>query len=168
MIRRSVMSALAFLIGGIAIGGLLTHFLIGISTSTQPRETFTVGFVRSVVDGDTIVLDSGERLRYVGVDTPESFGEPECGADEATALNRQLVEGRLVELLPGPQERDEFGRLLRYVFAEGVFVNAELVREGMARAQSFHSEERFAQVLVQLEVAARNASRGSWEDCDWK
>ena len=98
----------------------------------------------------------------------ESFGEPECGADEATALNRQLVEGGLVELLPGPQERDKFGRLLRYVFAEGVFVNAELVREGMARAQSFHSEERFAQILVQLEVAARNASRGSWEDCDWK
>ena len=146
----------------------MTYFLAGVSTSSQPRETFTAGFVQSVVDGDTIVLASGERLRYLGVNTPESFGEAECGADEATALNRQLVEGRLVELLPGPQERDEYGRLLRYVFAEGVFVNAELVREGMARAQSFHSEERFAQVLVQLEVGAHSASRGSWEDCDWK
>ena len=150
-----------------AIGGLLTYW-VGIAISTPPRETFTAGFVQSVVDGDTIVLDTGERLRYIGVDTPELFGDPECGADEATALNRQLVQGRSVELLPGPQERDEFGRLLRYVFADGVFVNAELVREGMARAQMFHSEERFAQVLVQLEVGARNARQGFWEDCDWK
>ena len=168
MIRVKVASALAFLAVGIAIGGVLTYVLVDFVVNAQPREVFTAGLVESVVDGDTIVLESGERLRYLGVDTPESFGEPECGADEATALNRRLVEGRAIELLPGPQERDEFGRLLRYVFAEGVFVNAELVREGLAHAQSFHAEERFAQVLVQLEVGARNANRGSWQYCDWK
>ncbi len=150
------------------LGGLAAYFGVGVFTGNPPGETFTTGFVQRVIDGDTVVLENGERLRYLGVDTPESFGQPECGADEATALNRRLVEGRSVDLLPGPEERDQFGRLLGYVFADGVFVNAELVWEGMARAQSFHSRERFEQVLVQLEVGARNSNRGLWKVCDWK
>ena len=159
---------LASLAVGFVIGGLLAYFSIGALYNTQPRETFTKGFVERIIDGDTVMLDTGESVRYLGIDTPESFGNAECGADEASALNRRLVENRWVDLLSGPEERDQFGRLLRYVFAEGVFVNAELVREGMAHARSFHRDERFAQVLVQLEFGARNASRGSWQDCDWE
>ena len=129
---------------------------------------FTAAVVARVVDGDTVELRTGERVRYLGLDTPETFGDPECGAAAATARNRALVEGKAVELLPGPEDTDRYGRLLRYVFVDGVFVNAELVREGLARAQSFHPDERFAQVLVQLEVAARDAQRGLWARCGWE
>jgi micrococcal nuclease len=150
------------LASGLSILGVLTF------GSEDSQEHFSDALVSQVTDGDTIVLDSGERVRYLGINTPESFGEPECGAEEATALNRALVEGKVVELLPGPEERDSYDRLLRYVFSDGVFVNAQLVREGLARAQGFHPKERFRQVLVQLEEDARTAQRGLWSSCDWK
>ena len=150
-----------------AVGGGLATLLLTHDTAPS-RETFRETLVESVVDGDTVILSTGERLRYLGLDTPEAFGEPECGAEEATEFNRDLVEGRSVELLSGPEEHDRYGRLLAYVFADGVFVNAELVREGMARAQSFHPEERFAQVLVQLEMSARETGRGHWARCGWE
>lgn len=166
MSRHPRILALSMLVGGLILGVILTYWIGGAKTAPS-RETFSHGLVERVVDGDTVILSSGERLRYIGIDTPEQFGTPECGARQATALNRELVQGRAVELLPGPEERDQYGRLLRYVFAEGVFVNAELVREGMARARMFHSDERFGQVLLQLEVGARAAGRGLWNDCEW-
>lgn len=116
-------------------------------------------FVIRVIDGDTIELIDGRRVRYLGIDTPES-GEPFY--DEATAKNRQLVEGKVVELCPGHRDRDAYDRLLRYVYADGVFVNAELVAQGYARAYIFDPSERHSQVLVQLEQYAKMREQGLW------
>jgi len=118
-------------------------------------------FVIRVIDGDTIELVDGRRVRYLGIDTPES-GEPFY--DEATAKNRQLVEGKVVELCPGHRDRDAYDRLLRYVYAEGVFVNAELVAQGYARAYIFDPGERHSQVLVQLQEYAKLKKRGLWSE----
>lgn len=85
--------------------------------------------VKRVIDGDTVVLDDSYRVRYLGIDTPER-GEPLY--EEATELNRQLVEGRQVTLLATDSNTGDFGRLLRYVVVDDVHVNAELVRAGLA------------------------------------
>jgi len=112
--------------------------------------------VVAVIDGDTIEvqLASGEvkRVRYIGVDTPES-GEV-CGA-EATAANRALVEGKQVKLEKDVSETDRYGRLLRYVYVGDVFVNAQLVREGYAEARKYPPDTAKANELEALEVQAR-------------
>jgi len=114
-----------------------------------------------VIDGDTIELQDGRRVRYLGIDTPESG---EYYSTEATAKNRELVEGKLVELQRGKRDRDEYDRLLRYVYIDGVFVNAELVAQGYATSYIFDPDERYSQVLVQLEQYAKMKKRGLWRD----
>ena len=118
-----------------------------------------VALVARVIDGDTIELADGQRVRYLGIDTPE-LGEP-YGYD-ALALNQQLVEGKWVELQSGNQDQDQYGRLLRYVYVDGTFVNAQLVAEGLATAYIFDSDDRYSQVLVQLEQYAKLRKQGLW------
>ena len=115
--------------------------------------------VERVIDGDTIVLANGERVRYIGVDTPER-GEPFFV--EATELNRRLTEGRRVTLLTDKSDRDRFGRLLRYVVAGDILVNAELVREGMAEATRYEPHVKFAACFEALMEEAKEERRGIW------
>lgn len=112
-----------------------------------------------VIDGDTIVLANGERVRYIGVDTPER-GEPFFV--EATELNRSLTEGQRVTLLTDKSGRDRFGRLLRYVVAGDILVNAELVREGMAEATRYEPDVKFAGCFEALMEEAKEERRGGW------
>lgn len=84
-----------------------------------------------VADGDTVVLEGGEKVRYVGIDTPER-GEPFFG--EARQRNLSLVLGKEVRVVVCEGEpRDRYGRLLAFVYAGDVFVNRALVEEGLAR-----------------------------------
>ena len=136
---------------GLGIGYPLWH------TTSAP--TIEQALVIRVIDGDTIELDNGSRVRYLGIDTPEA-GEPYYS--EASAKNRKLVAGKMVELQRGKRDQDEYGRLLRYVYVDGVFVNAELVAQGYAMAYIFDPDERYSQVLVQLEQYAKLRQRGLW------
>jgi len=162
--RRRV--AIAFVAGGL-IGSLFMLTMVQLLSKPSLNPLYSTATVVRVIDGDTIELASGERVRYLGIDTPETFGTEECGGVEATALNRELVEGKKVTLLQGPEDEDRFGRLLRYVFVDGTFVNAELVWQGWARPQSFHPDEQFRQVLVQLGVHAETTHSGGWAECNW-
>ncbi len=118
--------------------------------------------VQRVVDGDTIVLAGGERVRYIGVDTPEVTGSPQLFGPEASEANRRLVEGRQVSLGLDVSDRDRFDRLLRYVYVDGVMVNAELVREGFATSLVYPPDTRYAVCFSALEEEAREAGRGMW------
>ena len=122
-----------------------------------------------VIDGDTIEIASGEHVRYLAIDTPQTV-HPEkpvqCYGKEASDRNKELVEGRKVKLLREGEDKDKFGRLLRYVFADGILVNAELVWEGYAYAKSYDIEPSLYQVMVQLERSAREAKRGLWAACE--
>jgi len=151
-------------VGAIA-GSLLGLALAKLPTEPKAEQTYSEATVVRVIDGDTVELASGEKVRYLGIDTPETFGDEECGGNEATLLNRELVEGKVVWLLSGPEDTDRFGRLLRYVFVDETFVNAELVWQGYAQPQSFSANEQFRQVLVQLGAAAEQAARGNWGRC---
>jgi micrococcal nuclease len=121
-----------------------------------------------VVDGDTIdVLIGGEqlRLRYIGVDTPETVDPRRpvgCFGKEASARNSELVEGKTVGLEKDVSETDRFGRLLRYVWLEGRMVNARLVEEGYAFAATYPPDLRYTQLLNDLETQAHFAKRGLW------
>lgn len=136
--------------------GLGVRYSVWLTDDTSEMEEVLV--VR-VIDGDTIELANGERVRYLGIDTPETG---EYYATEATAKNIELVEGKIVELQRGERDRDEYDRLLRYVYIDGIFVNAELVAQGYARAYIFNPDERYSQVLVQLEQYAKMKKRGLW------
>ena len=116
--------------------------------------------VQRVIDGDTVVLADGERVRYIGMDTPE---RGERLFDEATAYNRRLVEGQRVGLLKDQSETDRFGRLLRYVLAGDILVNAELVREGLAEAKRYEPDVKFADCFDELMQEARDEQRGMWD-----
>ena len=120
--------------------------------------------VSRVIDGDTIVVEGGERVRYVGIDAPEVGEAPEPFGPESTDLNRRLVEGRDVLLVRDTSDRDRFGRLLRYVYADGILVNAEIVREGHARAVVFPPDDEHALCFAALEEEAKEARRGMWAE----
>lgn len=144
--------AVALLLGiavGLAIGYGICH----------TTDTLEKALVVSVIDGDTIEIEGGRRVRYLGIDTPEAG---EFYAVEATERNRELVEGKIIELQSGARDEDEYGRLLRYVYVDGIFVNAELVAQGYATAYIFDPDDRYSQVLVQLEQYAKMRQRGLW------
>ncbi len=115
--------------------------------------------VDRVIDGDTIDMADGSRVRYLCIDTPER-GEPLY--QEATDFNRDLVGGRAVEFELGLRDLDQYGRLLRYVYVDDVFVNAELVSAGLARTLIFDDNEKYAALLRRLEAEAQAADRGLW------
>jgi micrococcal nuclease len=127
--------------------------------------------VERVVDGDTIVvrLDGRrERVRYIGVDTPESVKpgvRVQCFAEAAAAENRRLVLGRTVRLEYDAEARDRYGRLLAYVWRGDVLVNAELVRRGYGKPLEIAPNLAHAAELRRLASEARRAGRGLWSRC---
>lgn len=96
--------------------------------------------VSYVIDGDTIVLSGGQHIRYIGIDAPE---KDEPLYKEATELNRQLVEGKIVRLEKDISDIDRYGRKLRYVYTEDFFINAEIVRSGLAVARSYPPDIKY-------------------------
>ena len=126
-----------------------------------------------VVDGDTIIASVGgrdERVRYIGMDTPEDVkpGTPvQCYSRAAAAENRRLVAGRQVRLVQDAEARDRYGRLLAYVYraSDGMFVNAELVRRGYARPLTIPPNVAHEAQIARLAHAARRAGRGLWSRC---
>lgn len=121
-----------------------------------------IATVTRVIDGDTIVIGSGQRVRYIGIDTPEVYPELEAYGMEAWQANRGLVEGKEVRLERDVSETDKYGRLLRYVYVDGVLVNAELVRLGLAEAKAYPPDTKYQDLLEQQEREARQAGRGMW------
>lgn len=126
------------------------------------------GVVVRVVDGDTIEVDLNgvrESVRYIGIDTPETVHPQkpvECFGREASARNRALVEGKSVVLVRDVTDRDKYGRLLRYVYIDDLFVNEVLVREGYATVYTYPPDVREDVRLREAERVARREGVGLW------
>ncbi len=116
--------------------------------------------VTQVIDGDTIIIEGGYHVRYIGIDTPEIHPKTEAFGIEAREANRRLVEGKQVRLERDFSERDRYGRLLRYVYVGDIFVNAELVRQGLAEAKAYPPDIKYQDYLEEMEAEARNEERG--------
>jgi micrococcal nuclease len=113
-----------------------------------------------VIDGDSIVLEGNRHVRYIGIDAPE---KDEFGYLEATQANRELVEGKKVTLEKDISERDKFGRLLRYVYVDNIFVNAEMIRLGFAQASLYPPDIKHQPYLKAMEVEAKQLRKGIWK-----
>lgn len=122
--------------------------------------------VTRVIDGDTIELGNGEKVRYIGVDTPELHHpqkKVERFAREAYQANQKMVKNRKVRLEFDVQQKDRYGRLLAYVYTDdGIMVNEWLVASGYARVATFPPNLRFADRFLQLEKEARQQNIGLW------
>lgn len=121
--------------------------------------------VKAVINGDTIILDNGETLRYIGVNAPKTK-YPKMDVyyvgKESFDFNKSLVGGKTVRLEYDVQDRDPTGRLLAYVYIGDTFVNAELVRKGLAYAAAYPPNLKHQEEFTALEREAREKNLGIW------
>src|SRR3989338_2713088 len=113
-------------------------------TSPSPGNTLDektgTYLVTKVVDGDTIEIEGGEKVRLIGIDTPETVDPRRpvgCYGVEASNTTKSLLEGKRVSMESDLTDKDKYNRLLRYVWVNNLFVNEYLVREGLAKSYSY-------------------------------
>ena len=144
------------------------------ATVTEPTERPDLGTVVRVLDGDT--ADIGiqgvvERVRFIGIDTPEPVGgrrDAECFGDEASELTERLLpEGTVVRLERDVEPRDPFDRLLAYVFRvdDDLFVNLHLAEAGYADQLVIEPNSAYASVIGPAVQRAREEGLGLWGAC---
>ncbi|GEM_PF-4318837 len=123
--------------------------------------------VSRVIDGDTLKLSDGEVVRFIGIDAPEVVGPKEpvqCFGEEVNMKTKEMLEGKTVTLVKDISNKDQYGRLLRYVYLEDVFVNDYLVRQGFARVDNFPPDEKFRDQFKSAQNEAKENKRGFWAD----
>lgn len=121
--------------------------------------------VVNVVDGDTIKIETGEIVRYIGIDTPETVhpDKPvQCYGKEASDKNTEFVEGKTIELEKDVSEKDKYGRLLRYIWLGDVLINEVLVREGYAQSSTYPPDVKYQEQFVEAQRLAREEKKGLW------
>ncbi|WP_245526221.1 thermonuclease family protein [Methanohalophilus mahii] len=115
--------------------------------------------VVKVIDGDTFVTDSGEKVRLIGIDSPEI---DESYYAEAKDYLSTRVEGKQVLLEGDSSNRDTYDRLLRYVWLDGELVNRELVEEGLALSKTYEPDIKYQHIFNDAQQRARNEQVGIW------
>ena len=136
--------------------------------------TYEVGVVTDVIDGDTIELGDCRKIRYLGIDTPETVHPEksiECYGPESSNINKQLVLNKKVLLFKGNKDKDSFGRYLRYVLLveNSIFVNQYLVENGFAKVYEKYIEDNIESVYKKLqesELEAKQNNIGRWGKCE--
>lgn len=131
-------------------------------TTATPSATFAK--VIRVIDGDTIVIEGGQKVRYIGINTPE-VETSECFATEASQINNNLVLGKVVKLEKDISETDKYGRLLRYVYLNDEMINDELVKEGSARIETVPPDVEFRNQFLESQKYAKENNLGLWGRC---
>lgn len=172
LIKMKIRPAVIFL--------LTTAFLFpAIALSDQPNQEFYT--VQRAVDGDTLKLSNGERVRLIGIDTPESGYNPKLYRDakrakqdvktilaqglQAKEFTKKLCEGKKVRLEMDVQSQDKYSRLLAYVYLieDGTFVNAEIVKAGYAQVYTIPPNVKYQDLFLKLQKEARENKRGLWK-----
>ena len=178
--------AFGILLVGISIGTLVSSRSIkkiNQELTSSPSPSATVSgeiasgqiertMVKRVIDGDTIELSDGRKVRYIGIDTPETVDPRRpvgCFGKEASEKNRELVLNKPVELEKDISETDKYQRLLRYVYVElegkETMVNQYLVETGFATSDTFPPDVKYQEKFRQAETEARNKNLGLWGSC---
>ena len=122
--------------------------------------------VKFVYDGDTVLLDSGEKVRLLGINSPEVYHsgkESEFKAQAAWRFTREKVKGSQVRLEDDSEKQDHYGRLLAYVFLKnGEMLNELLVREGLAHVMFNRKNLKYKELLLDSQRKAMKGKRGIW------
>jgi len=127
--------------------------------------------VVKVIDGDTIDINYHgkiERVRYIGIDTPETVdprNPVQCFGKEANKKNSELVLNKKVRLEKDITDRDRYGRLLRYVYVGDQFINLDLVKLGYAKVYTYPPDVKYNQMLLNAQRTAQNTNSGLWRAC---
>lgn len=116
-------------------------------------------YVEKVVDGDTLILEDGQKVRLLGINAPE---KGELFYEEAKARLKELVEGKSVYLEYDKKKRDRYGRRLAHLFAGGKHINALLVEEGLATAFFIAPNFKYKEKILNAEKRAFERRRGIW------
>jgi micrococcal nuclease len=127
--------------------------------------------VAKVIDGDTIVLEGGEKVRYLGINAPEIrrwegnqwIPKKQICGEEAMSYNQKLVEGKRVRLEYDQEKRDDYNRILAYVWEDGVLINGELLRNGLALVDVRSPNRKHQKMFFDFQQEARDFHRGIWE-----
>jgi micrococcal nuclease len=155
----------AVLLAGFALVVVALRLIVWPLPEPQGRPPQTAIVLRAV-DGDTLLLEGGERVRLLGVNTPETkhpHKPPEPFGAEASAFTRKHVEGRTIRLEFDRERRDDYGRLLAYVYRDQWFLNEELILAGLSRAQTrFPYSEAMKRRFLAAERTARENGVGLW------
>jgi micrococcal nuclease len=145
---------------------ILLFAALSIYLGSEPDSTYGYYTVDKVIDGDTVVVkELDPHVRYLGIDSPEILTDDSPGdplSEEAKRFNERLVYGKRVKLEFDREKYDSYGRVLAYVFVDGVFVNEELVRNGLARALVIKPNDRYADVIYRAEEEAKRERKGIW------
>lgn len=140
-------------------------------------------YVTRVIDGDTIKISTGEHVRFIGIDAPESRYNAKLERDMARSRKdmkailkmgkaasdfvRNLLEWKKVRLEFDVRRTDKYGRLLAYVYLEdGTFVNAKIVEEGYAQVMTIPPDVKYSGTFIRLQKEAREKRKGLWNDVD--
>jgi micrococcal nuclease len=146
--------------------------LVSFYTLNCQRVDYNAARVKEVIDGDTIVLSNNQHVRYLGMDTPEIrrnvngvwVYDAQPFAEEAKALNQNLVEGKNARLEFDVEKKDKYNRLLAYCFIGETFVNAKLLEEGLAVLYTSVPNIKHVDLFVKLQKQARENKKGIWQD----
>lgn len=174
-----ILLAVSFIFGGFFLGdkkqSKVNTSLASISATPQIYETKTLAKVSKVIDGDTIkVLIEGkeETIRLIGIDSPEILDERkpvQCFGKEASNKAKEVLTGKtiILESDPTQRDRDEYGRLLRYVFLEnGTNFDEFMLNEGYAREYTFKGNfYKYQSEFIQAQKKAKRENKGLWESC---
>ena len=113
----------------------------------------------SVIDGDTFKLETGEKVRLIGIDAPE-LTQP--GGKESREYLAQLILNKGITLEKGYEDRDKYNRLLRFVYIGNTCINEEMIKQGYAEAR--YLTDSIREHYIQLEIEAETAKAGLWHD----
>jgi len=145
----------------------VTSAYTALGASCIPNNPHQTGKVVEVVDGDTIRVALDETglihsVRYIGMDTPENTSQVEFFGAEAEAKNLELVYGKTATLIKDVSETDQYGRLLRYVIVDNLFINYELVVQGYANTASYPPDIACIPTFQEAEQKASASKLGLW------
>lgn len=128
-------------------------------------------YVNYVFDGDTIELQGKITLRLLGIDAPETANKytkfkEECFAGDSAKIAKELMTGQDIETEKDAEDKDMYGRILRYVWVDDIFVNEFLVRNGYARVEERNKLNlKYQSLLTAAEQEAKKEKRGMWGKC---
>ena len=131
----------------------IVAFLFGNTLSSE------TAYVSRIIDGDTIELSNGERVRLIGIDTPER-GEPYY--NEATNHLAGLILNKNIEMKKDTSDRDRYDRLLRYIYLDDSFINMVMVQEGFAESYCYSPDTKYCSEFNEAEEKAREQKKGRW------
>lgn len=164
----------------LVLAAMLVLTLTGCAAAPGEKFDYENVLITRVIDGDTVELADGERVRLIGIDTPETWHSPKLRRDAkrtnkdartiarmgelASSFARDLAENKRVRLEFDVEKRDRYGRLLAYVYLpDGRMLNAELLKEGYAQVYTFPPNVKYVDNFRELQTRARESSRGFWD-----